>query len=69
MRTNKNFYRHNITGEIFVVKTTWNGKIVSSSEPIKGKLKPLDSYKLSARNNASVQAVNDRLVLMDVSGR
>ncbi len=63
MRTRRNFYEHRDTGEIFVIETSWEGRILASKGPIEDNSRPLDEYELTDEKNAELGAISDRLLL------
>ncbi len=64
METSRNFYKNSETGEVFVIETDWQGHVIASCGPVEGTLQALDTYELTAEQNAELQAVNDKLILV-----
>lgn len=63
--TDKDFYRHSETGEIFAVERTWDGEIVGSAGPLaEDALRSLDDYEYKPDRNDWLKDNNDKLILM-----
>ncbi|MHC4110788.1 MAG: hypothetical protein ACYSUY_06920 [Planctomycetota bacterium] len=64
-QTNKQFYQHTGTGEIFVVEMTWNRSVVGSYGPVPmDDLKPPDSYVCTTELNAWLETQKDVFIMI-----
>jgi len=65
--TTRGYYKHQDTGEVFIIETNKYNIITASYGPITAELLPLEKYGLTIDNNAKLQAfIEDKLTRFEV---
>jgi len=65
MQTSKVLYKHIISGNIYAIEMTWDGKLVGCCGPLpKDNLLALDSYTYYSKINDWVRDNKEQLILM-----